>query len=124
MKAGLPTAIFSLEMSRNEIMMRLILAEATVPLHSMRTGMMSEENWARLARRMSEVADAPLFIDDWPHMSVARHLCVPIDQNSEPGGGQGDDRDGSVPGEDRNRRLHRGDRGERAQADGGPALGP
>src|SRR5580692_4051477 len=54
---GLATVIFSLEMSRNEITMRLLSAEARVPLHTMRTGQMGEDDWARLARRMSEVVD-------------------------------------------------------------------
>ena len=62
--------IFSLEMSRNEITMRLLSAEARVSLHSMRTGQMGEEDWTKLARRMSEVADAPLYIDDSPNMSM------------------------------------------------------
>jgi replicative DNA helicase len=69
-KAGLSSVIFSLEMSRNEITMRLLSAEARVPLHSMRTGQMSEDDWTRLARRMSEVVDAPMFIDDSPNMSM------------------------------------------------------
>jgi len=69
-KAGLTSVIFSLEMSRNEITMRLLSAEARVPLHSMRTGQMGEEDWTRLARRMSEVVDAPMFIDDSPNMSM------------------------------------------------------
>jgi replicative DNA helicase len=67
---GLTSAIFSLEMSRNEITMRLLSAEARVPLHSMRTGQLGDEDWTRLARRMSEVVDAPLFIDDSPNMSM------------------------------------------------------
>jgi replicative DNA helicase len=66
----LPTVIFSLEMGRNEITMRLLAAEARVPMHVMRSGQMSDDDWARLARRMSEVADAPLFIDDSPNMSL------------------------------------------------------
>jgi replicative DNA helicase len=69
-KHGLPTVIFSLEMGRNEITMRLLSAEARVPLHSMRTGQMSDEDWTRLARRMSEVVEAPLYIDDSPNMSM------------------------------------------------------
>jgi replicative DNA helicase len=69
-KAGLTSVIFSLEMSRNEITMRLLSAEARVPLQSMRTGLMSEDDWTRLARRMSEVVDAPMFIDDSPNMSM------------------------------------------------------
>ena len=69
-KSGLSTAFFSLEMGRNEITMRLLSAEARVSLHTMRTGQMSDDDWTRLARRMSEVADAPLFIDDSPNMSM------------------------------------------------------
>jgi len=69
-KAGLTSVMFSLEMSRNEITMRLLSAEARVPLQSMRTGEMSEDDWTRLARRMSEVVDAPMFIDDSPNMSM------------------------------------------------------
>src|SRR3984957_12397930 len=67
---GLATVMFSLEMSRNEITMRLLSAEARVSLQTMRTGQMGDEDWARLARRMSEVVDAPLFIDDSPNMSM------------------------------------------------------
>ena len=70
LKHGLTTVLFSLEMSRNEITMRLLSAESRVPLHAMRTGQMGEEDWTRLARRMSEVVDAPLFIDDSPNMSL------------------------------------------------------
>ncbi len=66
----LATVVFSLEMGRNEITMRLLSAEARVALHAMRSGQMNDEDWTRLARRMSEVADAPLFIDDSPNMSM------------------------------------------------------
>ena len=67
-KHRLPAVIFSLEMSKLEITMRLLSAEARVQLQSMRTGRMSEEDWGRLARRMGEVANAPLFIDDSPNL--------------------------------------------------------
>ena len=66
----LATVVFSLEMGRNEITMRLLSAEARVALHAMRSGSMNDEDWTRLARRMSEVAEAPLFIDDSPNMSM------------------------------------------------------
>ncbi len=69
-KHQLATVVFSLEMGRNEITMRLLSAEARVALHAMRSGSMNDEDWTRLARRMSEVADAPLFIDDSPNMSM------------------------------------------------------
>ncbi|MBO0829300.1 MAG: replicative DNA helicase, partial [Streptosporangiales bacterium] len=69
-KNGLATVIFSLEMSRSEITMRLLSAEAKVALHSMRSGAMSDDDWTRLARRMSEVSEAPLYIDDSPNLSM------------------------------------------------------
>jgi replicative DNA helicase len=64
------SVIFSLEMSKSEITMRLLSAEAKVPLHHMRSGHMSDDDWARLARRMGEVADAPLYIDDSPNLTM------------------------------------------------------
>ena len=69
-KTGLPSAIFSLEMSKTEITMRLLSAEARVPLHHMRSGTMTDDDWNRLARRMGEVAEAPLYIDDSPNLTM------------------------------------------------------
>jgi replicative DNA helicase len=69
-KHGLTSCIFSLEMTRNEITMRLLSAESRVPLHHMRAGTMGDEDWAKLARRMGEVAEAPLFIDDSPNLTM------------------------------------------------------
>ncbi len=67
---NLPAVIFSLEMSRSEITMRLLSAEARVPLHHMRTGRMTDDDWSRLARRIGEVADKPLYIDDSPNLTM------------------------------------------------------
>jgi len=67
---NLAAVIFSLEMSRNEITMRLLSAEARIPLQNMRKGAMREEDWTRLARTMGEVSEAPLYIDDSPNMSL------------------------------------------------------
>lgn len=58
-KSNLPSVIFSLEMGRNEIAMRLLSAEARVALHHMRSGTMTDEDWTRLARRMPDVSAAP-----------------------------------------------------------------
>jgi len=82
---GIATVLFSLEMGRNEITMRLLSAEARVPLSAMRTGQMNDDDWARLARRMSEVADAPLFIDDSPNMSMMeiRAKCRRLKQRND-----------------------------------------
>jgi len=69
-KHGLTSVIFSLEMSRNEIVMRLLSAEAQVPLQHMRAGTMSDADWAKLAAKMGIISEAPLFIDDSPNMTL------------------------------------------------------
>jgi replicative DNA helicase len=67
---NLAAVVFSLEMTRTEITMRLLSAEAKIPLNHMRNGHMTEDDWHRLARKMSEVNAAPLFIDDSPNMTM------------------------------------------------------
>ncbi len=62
--------IFSLEMSKSEITMRLLSAEASVKLAQMRSGRMQDSDWQKIVRRMSEISDAPLFIDDSPNMTM------------------------------------------------------
>ncbi|TQS40000.1 replicative DNA helicase [Cryptosporangium phraense] len=66
----LTSCVFSLEMSKIEITMRLLSAEARVPLHNLRSGQLSEDDWTKLARRIGEVSEAPLFIDDSPNMTM------------------------------------------------------
>jgi hypothetical protein len=61
---GLPTVIFSLEMSRTEITTRLLSAEAAIKLQALRTGRLAEDDWTKIARVMGRANDAPLFIDD------------------------------------------------------------
>ncbi|GAA4124581.1 replicative DNA helicase [Nocardioides fonticola] len=67
---NLTSAFFSLEMTRSEITMRLLSAEAKVPLNHIRNGQMSDEDWNKLARKMGEVSSAPMFIDDSPNMTM------------------------------------------------------
>ncbi|MCU0284119.1 MAG: replicative DNA helicase [Candidatus Nanopelagicales bacterium] len=67
---GLTSVIFSLEMARNEIVMRLVSAEAQIPLQHMRSGTMSDADWQKMARKSGQIVDAPLFIDDSPNMSM------------------------------------------------------
>lgn len=81
----LTTVIFSLEMGRNEITMRLLSAEARIPLQNMRKGTMREEDWTRMARTMGEVNEKPLFIDDSPNMSLMeiRAKCRRLKQRND-----------------------------------------
>jgi len=69
-KHQLASVLFSLEMGRSEITMRLLSAEANIWLTNLRTGRMTDQDWNKLARRMGEVAEAPLFIDDSPNLSM------------------------------------------------------
>ncbi len=69
-KNNLTTVVFSLEMSKSEITMRCLAAEASIQLQHMRKGTMRDEDWQKLARTMGEVSEAPLFIDDSPNMSL------------------------------------------------------
>jgi replicative DNA helicase len=69
-KHGRTAVIFSLEMGRNEITMRLLSAEARVSLQNIRSGRLTDDDWTRLARRMGEVSSAPLFIDDSPNLTM------------------------------------------------------
>jgi replicative DNA helicase len=67
---NMASAIFSLEMSKIEIVTRLLSAEARVPLHVLRSGQLSDDDWTRLARRMGEISEAPIFVDDTPNMTL------------------------------------------------------
>ena len=69
-KHQMATAVFSLEMSRTEITMRILSAEATIQLQDLRKGLKGQEQWNKLARVMGKISDAPLFIDDSPNMSL------------------------------------------------------
>jgi replicative DNA helicase len=69
-KHGMATAVFSLEMSRTEITMRILSAEATIQLQDLRKGLKGQEQWNKLARIMGKISDSPLFIDDSPNMSL------------------------------------------------------
>ncbi|NJQ05512.1 replicative DNA helicase [Streptomyces lonarensis] len=84
-KHNLPSVIFSLEMGRNEIAMRLLSAEARVALHHMRSGSMTDEDWNRVARQMAEVNEAPLYIDDSPNLSMMeiRAKCRRLKQRND-----------------------------------------
>lgn len=81
-KHGLPTAVFSLEMSVEEINMRLLSAECMVELSHIRSGTMNPRDWERIARRMQAIQDAPLFVDDnaGNTMSAIRQKCRRLKQ--------------------------------------------
>ncbi|SDK38548.1 primary replicative DNA helicase [Cryobacterium psychrotolerans] len=66
----MPSIFFSLEMGRSEIAMRLLAAEASVPLQSMRKGTVDARDWTTIAQTRGRINDAPLYIDDSPNMTL------------------------------------------------------
>ena len=64
------SVIFSLEMSASEIIMRMLSAETEIKLSAMRSGQMEERDWEKLTHRLTEIQDAPLFIDDSPNLTM------------------------------------------------------
>ena len=67
---GRSVVMFSLEMSWMEIVQRMICAEARVDTKRIRTGKMGEAEWRRVSTAMGWLAEAPLFIDDTPSISM------------------------------------------------------
>lgn len=65
-----PVAIFSLEMSRGQLAQRMLCAEAHVNGHRLRTGLLTDDDWSRLARALGRLSDAPIFIDDTPNIPL------------------------------------------------------
>jgi replicative DNA helicase len=63
-RAAVPTVVFSLEMSKTELVQRLMCAECSVDMQRLRTGRMEDSDWTRLTRSLGKLAEAPLFIDD------------------------------------------------------------
>ncbi len=69
-KHNMATAVFSLEMSKTEITMRVLSAEASLQLQDLRKGTLRDEGWQKLARVMGDISVAPLYIDDSPNMTL------------------------------------------------------
>ncbi|MEA4815548.1 MAG: replicative DNA helicase [Lachnospiraceae bacterium] len=65
-KGKIPTAIFSLEMSKEQLATRLLSSEAMVDSQRIRTGDLNDEDWSKLIEAMGILAEAPLYIDDTP----------------------------------------------------------
>lgn len=69
-KARVPAGIFSLEMSKEQLVQRILCAEAKVDANKLRTGYLSESDWPKLTTAAGILAEAPIYIDDTPSLSV------------------------------------------------------
>jgi len=65
-----PVAVFSLEMSKEQLALRMLCSEARVEAQKLRTGFLRESDWPKLTLAAGNLADAPIFIDDTPAISV------------------------------------------------------
>lgn len=66
-----PIGIFSLEMSQEELVDRLLVAQADVDAWRLKTGKLTEDDFTRLSVAMGQLADAPIFIDDTPGITIS-----------------------------------------------------
>jgi replicative DNA helicase len=66
----IPVAIFSLEMSEQQLVTRLLCSEASVDSYRLRTGLLKDAEWPRIAQAMGALSEAPIYIDDSPNVSV------------------------------------------------------
>lgn len=65
-RAKMPVAVFSLEMSKEQLVQRMLCCEAEVDTQRLRTGHMQSKDWEKLANAMNDFAEAPIYIDDTP----------------------------------------------------------
>lgn len=68
--AAVPVAVFSLEMSKEQLALRMLASEAKVDSQRLRKGFLGETDWPKLANAAGRLADAPIFIDDTPAITV------------------------------------------------------
>ena len=65
-----PVAIFSLEMSKDQLAQRMLSSESNIELQKIRTGDLTEEDWIKLVHAATPLSQAPIFIDDTPGISA------------------------------------------------------
>ena len=69
-KANVPVAIFSLEMSKEQLGNRILCSEALVDSNKVRTGRLDDDEWAKLAEASGELSNAEIYVDDTPGISI------------------------------------------------------
>ena len=69
-RANVPVMIFSLEMSKEQMVNRILCSEAMVDSNKLRTGKLDEDDWTKLAGKIGQLAEAQIYIDDTPGISV------------------------------------------------------
>ena len=67
----IPVGMFSLEMSKEELVDRLLISQANIDAWKLKTGKLSDDDFEKLSQAMGELAEAPIYIDDTPGISIA-----------------------------------------------------
>ena len=70
-RAKVPVAIFSLEMSKEQLVNRILCSESMVDSNKVRTGKLQEDDWSKLAEAIGPLSESEIYIDDTPGISVA-----------------------------------------------------
>ncbi|MBU2595679.1 replicative DNA helicase [Patescibacteria group bacterium] len=70
LKSKIPVGLFSLEMSKDQLVDRLIISEARIDSWKMRTGNLAEDDFGRIGQAMGSLSEAPIFIEDSPNLSI------------------------------------------------------
>lgn len=70
LNTGIPIAIFSLEMSKEQLVNRMICAEANIDSHKLRTGNLEDDDWPKLAGAVSRLSETNIYIDDTPGITI------------------------------------------------------
>ncbi|NMA34573.1 MAG: replicative DNA helicase [Clostridiaceae bacterium] len=65
-----PVALFNLEMSKDQLVNRMLCSEVMVDSHKMRTGRLDDEDWNKIAKALGPLSEAPIYIDDTPGLTV------------------------------------------------------
>ena len=71
-KDNVPTAVFSLEMSKEQLVQRMLASKARVGLGKIRSGFLKDEDWPKLTTAVGNLYEAPIYIDDTPAQTVLR----------------------------------------------------
>ena len=69
-KEKIPVGVFSLEMSKEELVDRLLVSQADIDAWKLKTGKLSDDDFTRLSEAMGELAEAPIYIDDTPGLNI------------------------------------------------------
>lgn len=87
LRCGVPTLLCTLEMSSHDVMIRLISAEAKVPLHNLVKSECTEDDWSRIAGAGNAIAGAPLYIDETPAITLGqlRHMVATLKRTADLG---------------------------------------